>query len=76
MMETLGDHLFQYGIAGIFILVLLYALNRVFNLYTDAQERRIGEKEALTVAIRNSTEAINGHTKAVEALTEIVKFSK
>lgn len=75
-MDGLGNQLFQYGIAGIFILVLLYVVKRLDDRCTDSFEKRLVDKEAITIALRNSTDAINGHTRAVEALTEIVKHPR
>jgi uncharacterized membrane protein YjfL (UPF0719 family) len=51
--------LLQYGLAGVVMLVLGYALYRVSKLYVEAQEKRITEAQATTSALVSSSIVLN-----------------
>ena len=65
-MEPLLTPLLTYGAPGLIILALLIALNRIFDLYVDAQEKRILEG-------RESVKAHEATASALEALTQLIK---
>lgn len=56
----------QLGLPGLVIGVLALALRHVFKLYTECQEKRIGE------GLENRT-AVERNTSALTALTEVIK---
>jgi hypothetical protein len=64
-METLAPAILQYGGPGIIIVALLYAVLRLFNLYTASMEQRITAEQRVTTAIESNTDALQHLKDAV-----------
>lgn len=69
-METLitkaGEQVLGLGLPGVIILGLAFGLYRMFQLYTDAQEKRITEG-------RVAAETLEGVKNALEHLSDIIR---
>jgi hypothetical protein len=57
------------GLPGIVIFGLAYALFNIFKLYTEVQEKRIGEA-------REGVKALEANTSALESLSDLVRERK
>lgn len=60
------NQLLQLGLPGIIILALAWVSWKLFKRYDEAQERRIAEG-------RESVEALNANSAALEALATLIK---
>lgn len=56
----------QYGLAGLIILFMGWAVLKLFNLYTSVQEKRIDLGERVL-------DALNANTQALDALKDSLK---
>ena len=60
------EALIERGLSGIAIVILLYAVTKLFVKYNEIQEKRIAEN-------RESIKAIEQNTNALETLTEVLR---
>jgi predicted signal transduction protein with EAL and GGDEF domain len=58
--------LFKLGLSGVVIVALLFIAYRLFNLFVESQEKRLAES-------RETLDAINRNTTAMNSLTDVVK---
>jgi len=58
--------LLEHGLPGVAIVVLLYAIIRLWNKYDEIQEKRIAES-------REITKAIEQNTNTLDTLTEVLR---
>lgn len=69
VLKGAGTSLLALGLPGILIMILLYACYRLFNLYTEIQEKRIDEA-------RESVKTIEANTSALQTFTAILRDRK
>lgn len=66
ILKGVGDALIALGLPGIIIIALGYGVFRLFGLYTEVQEKRIGEG-------RETVKAIEENTSALDRLTDLIR---
>lgn len=65
------DIFLQNGLLGAIIVVLLWVIYRLFNLYIALQEKRIGELNEWKRTVDDNTKAIRDLTDAERRRTEL-----
>lgn len=66
MVDKIADALLANGISGIAIIILLYAVYKLWLKYDEVQEKRIAES-------REATKAIEQNTNTLDILSEVLK---
>lgn len=56
----------EHGVLGLVIVVLLYAIGKLWSKYDDVQEKRIVES-------REAIKAIEANTNTLETMTEVLR---
>jgi hypothetical protein len=69
LLKGAGETLLALGLPGIVIIGLGYAVFNLFKLYTDVQEKRIGEA-------REGVKALETNTSALESLSDLIRERK
>lgn len=73
MVDASQNVLLQYGIAGVVIIASWFALWRLFGLYTKSMEARLLDSRQTQEAINNNTRALENHTKSVDTLVSLLR---
>lgn len=76
MDEALGkalDLLAENGPLGIVIVILLFAMGRIFTLYQASMDARIVERDEYRRALDASSAAIAANTAALEHLKDLIR---
>lgn len=63
----------SYGLPGVIIGVLVYAIFKLFSRYDTAMETRITESRESIAALSDSADAIETNTRAIQALGDVVR---
>lgn len=72
-MDVALQKLAENGLLGILLAVSIYAIVRLFRLYTETQEKRIVENRELQEIIRQNIVSTDNNTAAIKALGELVR---
>lgn len=75
-MDAILGQLAQYGLLGIILALAFYAIIKLFNLYTDTQEKRIAENRQQLEVIQSNTTSNDNNTAAIKALGDLIKAQK
>lgn len=65
-MDEVTKSLLEYGLSGIVIVALIYAVIKLWTKYDDIQEKRIAES-------REVIKAIETNTNTLETMTEVLR---
>lgn len=75
-MEQLITTFGQYGLPGLSVLGLAYAVKKLFDSYVDVQNKRIDEARQTIEVIRANTVSQDNNTAAIKALGELIKAQR
>lgn len=75
-MDAILGTLAQQGPLGIFLALAIYAIVKLFGLYTDTQEKRIAENRQQLEVIQSNTTSNDNNTAAIRALGDLIKAQK
>lgn len=63
----------KYGLAGLCIVGLTYAVRVLFNKYDEAQKARIAEGLAALDIIKSNTASQDVNTQSIKELTRVIQ---
>jgi hypothetical protein len=75
-LTNVAPRLLEYGLAGIFLVLLIAALIWKDRVLNQTQEKRVDEQRVTTDALNNAADSIDGLTDMVDRLRIMIESTR